>query len=114
MSSLAIHLHTLHCQKDTKPQLLSDEKRKEYLKVLPDWNYSAESKNISRRFKFNDYNQTLAFINAAAWIIQQQDHHPQIEFGYNNCTIYFTTHSAHGITLFDFICAAHIEQLLLT
>ena len=106
-----MHLHEQHCQSDTKPKLLTEEQRNQYLKEISRWNYSAENKKISRNFKFKNYYQTLAFINAVAWIAHQENHHPDILFGYNNCTIDFTTHSAGGLTAFDFICAAHIDQL---
>lgn len=111
MTHLDPQLHLQHCQTNTQPQLLTEKQCNSYLKEIPEWNYSVEEQKITRHFKFKNYYQTLAFINAAAWIAHQQDHHPDIEFGYNNCTINFTTHSAGGITIFDFICAARIEQL---
>lgn len=100
-----------HCQTDVTPQLLTEEQITNYLTEIPKWNYIAESQKIFRKFTFENYYQTLAFINAAAWIVHQENHHPEIHLAYNNCTFFFTTHSAGGITLFDFICAAHIEQL---
>lgn len=111
MSRSVTPLHLQHCQTDTTPQLLTEEQLNTYLKDIPEWNYSVEKQEISRHFTFKNYYQTLAFINAAAWIAHQENHHPDIAFSYNNCTICFTTHSAGGITLFDFICAARIEQL---
>lgn len=107
-----MHLYEQHCLNDTKPQLLTEEKIKKHLKEIPQWKLSVEKKDISRIFKFKDYYQTLEFINAVASIVHQENHHPDIKFGYNHCTIYFSTHSAGGITLFDLICAAQIEQLL--
>jgi len=105
-------LHELHCSTDSTPQLLNKEDLNKYLKEVSNWDYSQEKQLISRSFKFKNYYQTLAFVNAAAWIIHQQNHHPEIEFGYNKCHMSFTTHSAGGITIFDFICAARINQLL--
>ena len=106
-----MRLQEQHCQPDKKPELLTEEQRKHFLQELSHWDLSDEKQKISRIFKFKDYYQTLAFINAVAWIAHQENHHPDILFGYNSCTIEFTTHSAGGITLFDFICAAHINQL---
>ena len=105
-------LHEQHCKAKTTPTLLDDEQINIFLKEIPQWQFSANKKDILRTFKFNDYHQTLLFINAVAEIIHYENHHPDIKFGYNHCTIHFTTHSAGGITMFDLICAAKIEQLL--
>lgn len=108
-----MQLYEQHCSAKSKPQILTEEQCSHYLKEIPQWTYSATKKNISRHFSLKDYYQTLAFINAIAWVVHQENHHPNIEFSYNACTVYFTTHSAKGVTLFDFICASHIDQLTL-
>ena len=81
----------------------------ELLPQLKSWQLSDQQ--ISKSFSFKDYYQTTAFINAVAFIAQQQDHHPDIIFGYNHCTISFTTHSIGGLSMNDFICAARIDHL---
>jgi 4a-hydroxytetrahydrobiopterin dehydratase len=50
-------------------------------------------------------------VNATAWISHRQDHHPDLKVGYNTVEVRYTTHSAGGLTEFDFICAAKIETL---
>ena len=105
-------LHEQHCELKTIPTLLTDENINKSLKEIPQWKHSVNKKDISRSFKFKDYHQTLLFINAVAEIVNCENHHPDIKFGYNHCTIHFSTHSAGGITMFDLICAAQIEQLL--
>ena len=105
-------LYEQHCLTETSPQLLTEEQLKFYLNEIPQWNLSENKTAISRTFKFKDYQQTLLFINAVAAIVHQENHHPDIKFGYNNCAICYSTHSAGGITLFDLICAAHIDQLM--
>ena len=55
----------------------------------------------------------MAFVNAVAWVAHQQDHHPDLEVGYNRCKIVYTTHAVGGLSLNDFICAAHIDALSL-
>lgn len=106
-----IPLQQQHCQTDIKPQKLTKEQCQQYLEETINWNYSEQEQIISRHFSFQDYYHTLAFINAVAWLVHQENHHPNITFSYNSCTIHFTTHSANGITKFDFICAARINQL---
>ena len=66
---------------------------------------------IEKRFTFSDFHRTMAFVNAVAWIAQREDHHPDVAFGYNRCTLRFNTHSVGGISLNDFICAAKVDAL---
>ena len=75
----------------------------------PQWILSSDNKSISFNYKFKNYYQTMAFINVVAQIAHQQDHHPDISFGYNNCTVSFSTHSAGGLSINDFICATKIN-----
>lgn len=113
-------LYEQHCITENKPQLLSEEQIKQYLKEIPDWSLVLErtannedQKYLSRSFKFKDYYQTLLFINTIAPLIHKENHHPDIKFGYNTCSIRFSTHSTGGITIFDFICAAHIDKIFI-
>ncbi len=96
--------------KGTKPLVIPTIES--YLSQLPGWEVSLDYKQISKTFEFKNYHQTLAFINAVAWIAHKEDHHPDICFGYNRATITLTTHAAKGITLNDLIVAAKIDQLL--
>jgi 4a-hydroxytetrahydrobiopterin dehydratase len=51
-------------------------------------------------------------VNAVTWVANREDHHPEICFGYNQCTITLTTHNAKGLTMNDMIMAAKIDALL--
>jgi 4a-hydroxytetrahydrobiopterin dehydratase len=66
---------------------------------------------IARTFKFEDYHHTMAFVNAVAWVAHREDHHPDMEFGYNRCKVRFSTHSVGGLSENDFICAAKVDAL---
>lgn len=66
---------------------------------------------ISKTFTFPDYQRTLAFVNAVAWIAACEDHHPDMLVQYNRCRVAYSTHSVGGISENDFICAARIEGL---
>lgn len=79
-----------------------------------DTRWSVENgKQLVAKFEFKNYWQTTAFVNAVAYIAHQQDHHPDIEFGYKQCTVRYWTHASGGLTENDFICAARIDQLLI-
>jgi len=77
-----------------------------------DWDFQQKPAQISRTFKFKNYYETIAFVNALAWIAHQQDHHPDIEVSYNRCVVHFSTHSIGGVSENDFICAAKIDALI--
>ena len=68
---------------------------------------------IGRSFKFKNHFETMAFVNAVAWISHREDHHPDMEVGYNKCRVRYSTHSVGGLSENDFICAAKLEALLM-
>lgn len=77
----------------------------------PGWELSADAGEINRTFKFKNYHETLAFVNAMAWIVHAEDHHPDLEVGYSRCHVRYSTHAVKGLTHNDFICAAKINRL---
>ena len=83
---------------------------KGYLARLPGW--EAEGQGIVKTFPFQNYHQTMAFVNAVAWIAHREDHHPDLEVGYKACKIRYSTHAIGGLSENDFICAAKVESLL--
>lgn len=76
-----------------------------------DWQLENEGAGLVRNFRFSDFHHTMAFVNALAWVAHQQDHHPDLEVGYNRCVVHYSTHSIGGVSLNDFICAAKIDAL---
>ena len=81
-----------------------------HLKQLQAWDYQKGS--LVKTFAFKNCYETVSFVNAVAWIANREDHHPDIEFGYKNCTVRYSTHAIKGISENDFICAARIDRLL--
>ncbi len=77
---------------------------------LTGWEY--KNGMVRKTFKFKNYHETLAFVNATAWISHREDHHPDIAVGYNQATVAYMTHAIKGISENDFICAAKIDALL--
>jgi len=66
---------------------------------------------IGRTYKFKDYYQTIAFVNAIAWMTHREDHHPDLTVGYNSCRVEYSTHAINGLSENDFICAAKVDAL---
>lgn len=90
----------------TKPQA------EKLLHAVKDWQLDTDGKKIKREFIFKNFYQTMAFVNAIAWIANQENHHPDLEVGYNYCRVNFHTHSIQGLSENDFICAAKIDELI--
>jgi 4a-hydroxytetrahydrobiopterin dehydratase len=101
--------HCLPCEGGVPP--LSKEKIKELLSNVPEWKVNADGTLITRRFMFKGFYKTMAFVNAIAWIANQENHHPDMEIGYNYCVVNFTTHAISGLSENDFICAAKVNGL---
>jgi 4a-hydroxytetrahydrobiopterin dehydratase len=82
------------------------------LQSLEGWILSEDGSMISRRFEFRGFFRTMSFINAMAWVVNEQGHHPDFSAGYNYCEVGFTTHAINGLSENDFICAARVNALL--
>ncbi|MEO8673226.1 MAG: 4a-hydroxytetrahydrobiopterin dehydratase [Tahibacter sp.] len=81
------------------------------LKQLPEWKLGDDGKDLRREFKFPDFHHTIGFVNAVAWMANREDHHPDLEVGYNYCRMRWSTHDVGGLSLNDFICAAKVDAL---
>lgn len=73
--------------------------------------WSARDGALERSYAFRDYYDTVAFVNAVAWMVHGEDHHPDLTVGYNRCVVRFGTHSVGGISENDFICAAKCDAV---
>lgn len=103
--------HCISCEGGVKP--LTREQIEPLLGQLhADWSLSADGKEIVREFRFANYYETLAFVNASAWVSHREDHHPDLEVGYNRCRVRYSTHAIGGLSNNDFICAAKIDLLV--
>ena len=102
-------LATRHCTPLEGRAAMNAEEIASHLKTCDDWSFKSGA--IEKAFEFIDYHRTMAFVNAVAWIAHREDHHPDIAFGYNRCTVRFNTHSVGGISINDFICAAKVDAL---
>ena len=80
------------------------------MQSLPGWELA--DKEIRKTYKFANYYETMAFVNAIAYIAHKADHHPDLEVGYNKCTVRYSTHSVGGLSDADFISAGKVEALL--
>lgn len=93
---------------DGKP--MDDTEIRTHLAAVGGWRLSEGA--IEKTFQFKNYHETIAFVNALAWICHTEDHHPDLSVSYNRCTARFNTHSVGGLSINDFICAAKVNALV--
>jgi len=84
------------------------------LAQLPGWRLSGDGADVAieKTFTFANYHETMAFVNAVAFIAHAQDHHPDLSVHYGRCTVRLNTHDVGGISATDIDCAARIDALL--
>jgi 4a-hydroxytetrahydrobiopterin dehydratase len=95
------------CEGDAAPYAAHEAN--EMLRSLKGW--IVEDGRLVKVYPFANYYQTMAFVNALAWISHREDHHPDLAVGYNKCRVEYVTHAVGGLSENDFICAAKADAL---
>ena len=90
---------------------LTEASVRELLPQVPGWELTEHGHALSKTFAFNDYYQTMSFVNALAHIANVEDHHPDLSVHYDRCVVRFSTHDVGGLSENDFICAAKADLL---
>ena len=97
--------HCKPCEGGVSP--LSTEEITKMIQQLEGWDLF--DRLIGKVYTFTNYYQTMAFVNAVAWVSHREDHHPDMIVSYNKCRVEYTTHSIGGLSENDFICAAKVD-----
>jgi 4a-hydroxytetrahydrobiopterin dehydratase len=97
----------ISCEGGVAP--LKQEEVSRLLAQLDGWEHA--DGRIAKTYTFTNHYQVMAFVNAAAWISHREDHHPDLNVGYNKCRVEYMTHAIGGLTENDFICAAKLDKL---
>lgn len=105
-------LHRQRCSHQTGPALTAGDQQT-LLTQLQGWQIDSTQPGgaLRKDFTLRDFHQTMSFVNAVAWIANEQDHHPDLAVSYKHCTIRWSTHSVGGLSINDFICAARVDAL---
>lgn len=104
------NLLQLQCQALEGGKPMSTDEITSYLQQVHGW--TLRDGAIEKTRRFTNFYETMAYMNALAWICHAQDHHPDVALGYDRCVVRFNTHSVGGISINDFICAAKVDALL--
>jgi len=78
----------------------------------PDW--TLKDNGIERTFKFQDFRESMRFVNGVAELAESEGHHPDIHVYYNNVRLELSTHKIGGLSKNDFILAAKIDRILVS
>ena len=68
--------------------------------------------SLEKTYTFKNYYETIAFVNALAFIANAEDHHPDLAVSYSKCTVRFNTHDVGGLSGTDFECARQANALV--
>lgn len=98
------------CRALVGAQPMSDAVIKDHLAQVSGWQLNQGA--IEKTFGFKDFYETIAFVNALAWICNTEDHHPDLSVSYGRCVVRFNTHSVGGVSINDFICATKVDALV--
>jgi 4a-hydroxytetrahydrobiopterin dehydratase len=98
------------CEGGTAP--LSTDMATDLISQLqPGWQLIEDGKALKREWKFKNFYRTMSFVNAIAHIANTEDHHPDLQVGYDYCRVRYSTHAIGGLSENDFICAAKVDAL---
>lgn len=93
---------------------LKDNEISELKKELKNWEikktidgYNCLNKNI----KFDNFLESLNFINKVSKVAEEENHHPDLKFGWGYADITIFTHAIKGLTEGDFVLAAKIDEI---
>ena len=84
------------------------------LSSIPGWVLSGDGADlcIEKTWDFANFQASMAFANAVAWIAEQQNHHPELRVSYGHCTVRWQTHDVQGLSTKDFAAAQALEKQL--
>jgi len=85
-----------------------------HLAKLEGWKLLGDGPDIAieKTFHLRGFLETMAFVNAIAYMAQQRNHHPELLVNYSRCSVRWCTHDVQGISLADFECAAQVDALI--
>ena len=100
------------CQDGTLPFDISEIHK--YQKKVDGWDVRENNKKkyfLEKKFIFKDFINSQKFVNKVGEISEEENHHPDISFGWGYAVIAITTHAIEGLSENDFILASKIDQI---
>jgi 4a-hydroxytetrahydrobiopterin dehydratase len=97
------------CQGGIPP--LGKVQAQDLMAQVPGWTLSDAGDRITRRFGFDDFRAAISFVDRVGALAEEEQHHPDILFGWGYAEITFFTHKIKGLHENDFIMAAKVNAL---
>ena len=100
------------CEGNIPP--FDQEEIHKYLKKINGWSVKSNQDNsffLIKEYSFKNFKDSQNFVNRVGDIAEQENHHPDIFFGWGYCKIKIFTHAIKGLAESDFILAAKIDNL---
>ena len=85
-----------------------------YLKKVDGWDVKNDAENsfyLIKDFKFKNFLDSQLFVNKVGNLAEEENHHPDISFGWGYCKVKIFTHAIKGLAESDFILAAKIDNI---
>ena len=92
----------------------TEEQINEFKNKVENWNIMKNDKGhfyLSNDFKFKNFETSLNFINKVSQIAEDENHHPDLKFGWGYANIIIMTHAINGLAESDFVLAAKIDEI---
>jgi 4a-hydroxytetrahydrobiopterin dehydratase len=81
-----------------------------FIKQLDGWEV-VDQHHLRKKYDFKDFRKSLDFVDRVGSLAEEQQHHPDICFGWGRAEITIWTHKINGLTESDFVLAAKIDRL---
>ena len=91
---------------------LSIEEIQTELTKINGWSFESTQQFITKKFKFNNWLEVMAFLNKITDAAEELNHHPNVNFTYGFCEIKIQTHDIKSISKLDFKLALKIDNCL--
>ena len=85
-----------------------------YLKKVDGWEVKSnhdKSFFLIKEFSFKNFKESQDFVNKISVMAEEENHHPDINFGWGYCKVKIFTHAIKGLAESDFILAAKIDKI---
>lgn len=92
------------------PTLTPEEVAQHLPSVSQEWEV-VDGNKLRREFRWKNFLRSMFFVNAVAYLAEQEGHHPDMTINYNRVTVELITHVIGGLSRNDFIMAAKIDKL---
>jgi 4a-hydroxytetrahydrobiopterin dehydratase len=91
-----------------KPKLVPSDF--DFKKILPDWQVSPNTQELTRVFEFKDFKDAFEFMTLCADFAEELDHHPDWSNSWNRVSVRLSTHSMKALTELDVTMASAMDQ----